>query len=158
MLLAGDASAEVRASAARGLARVTPELAIGPLAQLAGDQEWFVRLRAVVALANFTDQGGVPMLLHLLGDRNRLVRQRAAWALIRSSKLVHVLRETIRTGDAYALQALVSELERCGQYEPTLEKLAGDRHRELISALELARRRLAPGAPDAPVRKEMVVA
>lgn len=158
LLLAGDASAEVRASAARGLARVTPELAVGPLAQLAGDHEWFVRLRAVVSLANFTDQGGVPVLLHLLGDRNRLVRQRAAWALIRSSKLVHVLRETVRSGDNYALQALVSELDRCGRFQPTLETMARDRNSELVDALERARQGLAPGAQYAPPRKEMVVA
>lgn len=148
VLMAGDPSAEVRASAARGLARAAPTFALAPLAQLALDREWFVRLRAVVALGSFTDNGSTPVLLRLLGDRNRLVRQRAAWALIRSRQLVaHVLNETVRSGDSYALQALVSELDRCGQYDATLTKLTEGRHAELVRAMEAARMRLTPAEP-----------
>ena len=161
VLMAGDSSAEVRASAARGLSRAAPEFALSPLAQLAGDREWFVRLRAVVALGAFTDRGGIPVLLRLLGDRNRLVRQRAAWALIRSRELVPlVLSETVRSADNYALQALVSELDRCGRYDATLAKLATARHSDLIAALNTARARLTPGEPVPELAKsrEVVVA
>ncbi|MGH9521568.1 MAG: HEAT repeat domain-containing protein [Terriglobales bacterium] len=160
VLMAGDASAEVRASAARGLSRAAPEFALSPLAQLAGDREWFVRLRAVVALGSFTDRGGMQVLLRLLGDRNRLVRQRAAWALIRSTQLVpRIISGTVRSGDDYALQALVSELDRSGQYDATLAKLEDGRHSELIAALEAARGRLTPGgAPQEPAKREVGVA
>jgi HEAT repeat protein len=158
VLMAGDVSAEVRASAARGLAQAIPELALGPLSQLATDQEWFVRLRAVVALGNFTNQGGMPALLRLLGDRNRLVRQRAAWALIRSSQLVpRVLQDTVISGDSYALQALASELDRCGRYESTLDRLAIESRPDLIAALESARDLLASASPKTET-KEVVIA
>jgi HEAT repeat protein len=159
VIMAGDVSAEVRGSAARGLARATPEIALAPLAQLSGDAEWFVRLRAVVALGSFVDEGALPVLIKLLGDRNRLVRQRAAWALIRSKELASkVLAAAVRAGDNYGLQALVSELDRSGLYKPLVEKLrqqGGDRN-SLLEALERAHARLAPGYDVATRKSEAV--
>jgi hypothetical protein len=153
LMMAGDASAELRGSAARGLGRTTPEIALAPLSQLAGDEEWFVRLRAVVALGQFVDHGALPVLVRVLGDRNRLVRQRAAWALIRSRHLlVETVRQVVAYGDNYGLQAVVAELDRCGLYDPVLEELRkqGARDSEqLATALERARTRLSPSAPAA---------
>ena len=151
LLLAGDPAAEIRAAAARGLARVTAEVALSPLSQLAADSEWFVRLRAVVALGAFIDHGAVPLLVRLLSDRNRLVRQRAAWALIRSPKrLREVVKQAVAAGDDYGLQALVAELDQCGLFR----HLRGEFERletnpqSVIEALDRARARLAPaGAP-----------
>jgi HEAT repeat protein len=152
LILVSAPAAEIRASAARGLGRVTAEIALSPLAQLASDKEWFVRLRAVVALGSFIEHGALPVLVRVLGDRNRLVRQRAAWALIRSPHLVQdVLREVVAAGDDYGLQAVVAELDRCGLYRSVLEQLkhlAPDSD-QLIGSLDRARASLLPpGHPE----------
>jgi HEAT repeat protein len=146
VVMAADPLPEVRGSAARGLARAPADLALSPLAELAADPEWFVRLRAVVALATFVDQGAMPVLLRRLTDRERLVRQRAAWALIRSQNLPQVLEGAVRVGDNYGLQALVSELDRRGSYEPVVQELRrGARQQALLAdELENAHNRLEP--------------
>jgi hypothetical protein len=150
LILVSDPSAEIRASAARGLGRVPAEIGLAPLAQLASDKEWFVRLRAVVALGSFIDQGALPMLVRVLADRNRLVRQRAAWALIRSPRLVQdVVRQVVAGGDDYGLQAVVAELDRCGLYGSVIEQLRhpGEGSDQLINSLDRARARLLPAGP-----------
>lgn len=159
IVMSGDSSAEVRGSAARGLARAPAEIAILPLAQLAEDPEWFVRVRAVVALGAFVDQGATPVLLKRLTDRQRLVRQRAAWALMRSRRLVEVLQGAVQIGDNYGLQALVSELDRHGLYEELIRKLGAGSAAQvrLANRLKDARRRLLP-EPFETVHKEMVTA
>ena len=151
IILAGDMSAEVRAAAARGLARVSAELSLPPLSQLAIDAEWFVRLRAVVSLASFVCKGALPLLVRLLSDSHRLVRQRAAWALIRSPQLLQeVLKKVIDAGDDYGLQAVVAELDRCGLYRSTVEQVRRSSDGERTGALlERARARLSPGGPSA---------
>ena len=123
LLLAADASAEVRASAARALAHAEFVFAFAALATLAADSEWFVRLRAITSLGRFEESGCVPALLRGLCDRNRHVRQRAAEGLARIPDSVSVLREVLDTKDPYALQALVAELDRTGNFERLTEEL-----------------------------------
>jgi HEAT repeat protein len=85
---------------------------------LVNDPEWFVRLRAVVALGQIENIGKIRPLLQALCDANRYVRQRAAWALARMEpQLEQILEDVVATKDEYALQALISELERSGAIE-----------------------------------------
>jgi len=115
LLLASDESPEVRASAARALACAKPGLAVSILAGLVDDEEWFVRLRAVVALGEVEDARAIPVLLHGLCDRNRQVRIRSACGLSRlKDHLEDIMCLALKTQDAYAIQELVSELERSG--------------------------------------------
>ena len=115
LLLASDESSEVRASAARALACAKPGLAVSILAGLVDDEEWFVRLRAVVALGELEDPRAIPILLHGLCDRNRQVRIRSACGLSRLKGHVEdIICLALKTQDAYAIQELVSELERSG--------------------------------------------
>lgn len=115
LLLASDESAEVRASAARALASAKPGLAVSILVGLVDDEEWFVRLRAVVALGELEEPRAIPILLHSLGDRNRQVRIRAACGLSRlRGHLEDILCLAMKTQDPYAIEELVSELERAG--------------------------------------------
>ena len=116
LALAADPLAEVRASAARVLALVRPHYALHALARLAGDDEWFVRLRAVVAIGDLGERRGVPLLILALCDSNRFVRLRAATSLIRfRGEEERILQLAMQTGDHYALQVLVSEMERSGR-------------------------------------------
>jgi hypothetical protein len=114
----------VRASAARALAKVSPEVSFPVLSILALDTEWFVRLRAVIAVSTIEHKGKVYVLLRALCDLNRHVRQRAAWALAR---LQHgkeeILEKVVATRDNYALQAFLSELEREDSLEAALDGL-----------------------------------
>jgi hypothetical protein len=132
LTLAADPLAEVRASAARVLALVRPHYALHALARLAGDDEWFVRLRAVVAIGDLGERRGVPLLILALCDSNRFVRLRAAASLVRfRGEEERILQLAMQTGDHYALQALVSEMERSGRIP------------ELVNTLEDATRRPA---------------
>jgi HEAT repeat protein len=115
LILAGDPLPEVRASAARALAEVPAGTAISALTALAGDSEWFVRLRAVVALGNLRDARAIPILVETLCDRNRYVRLRSAMAL--AGMPAHwptILPMVKQKRDQYALQALISQIERSG--------------------------------------------
>jgi HEAT repeat protein len=124
LVLAADALPEVRASAARALAKVQPEISFPVLSTLAVDAEWFVRLRAVIALSSLDHAGKVHVLLRALCDSNRHVRQRAAWTLARMRKgKEDILEKVAATQDNYALQAFLSELERCGSLDEALDEL-----------------------------------
>ena len=124
LVLAADPLPEVRASAARALAKVQPEIAFPVLSTLAVDSEWFVRLRAVIALGSLEHTGKVQVLLRTLCDRNRHVRQRAAWTLARLQQgKEEILEKVVATQDKYALQTFLSELERCGSLEEALDGL-----------------------------------
>ena len=115
LLLAADPLPEVRASAARALGRAKTKSALSALAKLASDPEWYVRLRAAVALGDLGDPLGIPLLIAALCDSNRFVRLRSAAALARHEHhLSEILELVRRTGDRYAMQALISELERSG--------------------------------------------
>lgn len=142
--LAQDASAEVRASAARGLPKLHPSIAVPVLTELAADESWFVRLRAAVALGSMGVPDVIEPLLHLLRDSNRLVRQRAAAALVRrSNQLQSILEEAVALNDSYGLQALLSELERSGEAEPIIRALRDSSESGLAKAIERARHGLS---------------
>lgn len=124
LLLAADPLSEVRASAARALAKVPPEESFPVLSTLAADGEWFVRLRAVIALCHLEHPGKVHVLLRALCDLNRHVRQRAAWTLARMHQGNEaILEKVVATQDDYALQAFLSELERFGSLETAMDGL-----------------------------------
>ena len=139
MLLASDESPEVRASAARALACAKPGLAVSILAGLVDDEEWFVRLRAVVALGELEDPRAIPVLLHGLCDRNRQVRIRSACGLSRlKNHLEDIMCLALKTQDAYAIQELVSELERSGAVFELVTALGDSRRRAKAEAALLA--------------------
>jgi HEAT repeat protein len=139
LLLASDESSEVRASAARALACAKPGLAVSILTGLVDDEEWFVRLRAVVALGELEDPRAIPVLLHGLCDRNRQVRIRSACGLSRlKNHLEDILCLAMRTQDAYAIQELVSELERSGGIFELVTALGDSRRRGNAEAALLA--------------------
>lgn len=158
LVISADPLPEVRASAARGLARLSPDDALAPLSALAEDPEWFVRLRAIVALGALHSPAAVPALVRGLCDRNQLVRQRAAWALLRFETMVSsIVGQVVSTGDDYALQALVSELDSSGRLERAVEEVEHSARLDaarLISALRDARRKLGRAA--APLAAEVV--
>jgi HEAT repeat protein len=123
LLLAYDPLPEVRASAARALGEARLALAISALGTLAGDPEWYVRLRAVVSLGQLRHPRTIPVLVETLCDPNRYVRLRSAMALARlDSHLSEIIDLARQKHDRYALQALVTELERSGAI---LEQMRG---------------------------------
>jgi HEAT repeat protein len=130
--LASDISAEVRACSARVLAVANPPYALTALSRLATDEEWFVRLRAIVALGELRNHRGIPLLIEGLRDANRYVRLRAASALAafegEEEKIFYLTRQT---DDRYALQALVSEMQRSGRVSELVNALADPQRREL---------------------------
>jgi HEAT repeat protein len=143
LLLAYDQSPEVRASVARALAHAEFSFAFAALDSLATDHEWFVRLRAITSLGQFREPRSLPTLLRGVCDRSRHVRQRAAEALTQMPNTTDVLREVLATEDAYALQAMIAELDRAGEFEALIEELespatptAGAESRRLLLALE----------------------
>lgn len=140
LVLAADPLPEVRGSAARALGRTNTSFTLPALHSLANDPEWFVRLRAVVALGQVENIGKIRPLLQALCDTNRYVRQRAAWALARMEpQLEQILEDVVATKDEYALQALISELERSGAIE------------QVVGALELG-----PGSGSADTLRDVV--
>ncbi|MBI1738175.1 MAG: HEAT repeat domain-containing protein, partial [Acidobacteria bacterium] len=126
LLLANDPQAEVRASAARSLGETELNLALSALGALAEDEEWFVRLRAVVALGNLRDERAIPMLVDALCDANRYVRLRAAMALAKLRESLETILDLVEEKkDRYAMQALVSELQRDGVVLEQVSELLG---------------------------------
>ncbi|HZR32643.1 MAG TPA: HEAT repeat domain-containing protein [Terriglobales bacterium] len=124
LMLACDPLPEVRASAARALASADPASAFPVLSVLSADPEWEVRLRAVAALSAIQDSRAIPALVRCLCDRNRSIRVRAAAALVKfEAELDYILHNVIATQDQYALQAMISELERSDIYEKLLVEL-----------------------------------
>jgi HEAT repeat protein len=115
LLLANDPLPDVRAAAARALGEARPEIALSALGALAADAEWFVRLRAVVSLGQMRHVRTIPVLIDLLCDKNRYVRLRSAMALARlEDQLPEIFALVQQKNDRYALQSLVSELQRSG--------------------------------------------
>ena len=143
LLLASDPLPEVRASVARALGHAEFGFAFPALAQLAVDEEWYVRLRALTSLGQFKQSRALPILLRGVCDQNRHVRQRAAEGLAHVPDPIAVLREVLKTEDSYALQAMIAELDRVGEFEKVLETLESTRStrtrgeaRRLLEALE----------------------
>lgn len=145
LALASDPLADVRASAARIFALARPAGAFSTLTKLAGDPEWFVRLRTMVALGDLHDPAAITVLLSGLCDINRLVRLRAASALAgvdgHEQGILHLVT---LTKDRYALQVLVSEMQRAGAFSRMVEALATDSQR--ASAESGLRMAIAGGA------------
>ena len=156
LLLAVDPLPEVRASAARALGRADAQFAFPILSALTADPEWFVRLRAVVAIDGLHHPRSIPALVRALCDVNRQVRQRAATALSRlEPHLEEILERVLVTRDNYALQAMISALERTGGLNHLVEALQDPRNPRkaagiLLRALHRASRHLysarTPGA------------
>jgi len=147
LVLAGDPRAEVRASAARGLAAAPLAIALPALADLVRDPEWFVRLRATSALNTLGHPRTVPPLLEAVRDANRLVRVRAAEALSRfEPDRVEILQNVVDSRDRYALHAMISALELGGGFEKVMEQLSDPlRHDEAAARLIDALREGAAG-------------
>ena len=125
LLLADDKLPELRASAARALGRAKVQGAFEALERLARDPEWFVRLRAVTALASFPHPRALQILLNAICDANRYVRLRAAGSLVRQQpEILEVLHQVVARRDSYALQAMISELERSGKFSDVLDVLS----------------------------------
>jgi predicted nucleic acid-binding protein len=101
-----------------------------------------VRLRAAIAIGDLQDFHGIPVLIRALTDKNRFVRLRAATALVRfRGEEEHVLRQAMHTHDRYAVEALVSELQRADRISELARDLAhparGPRAKSaLLAALE----------------------
>lgn len=143
LLLTSDALPEVRASVARALGHAEFGFAFPALAQLAMDGEWYVRLRALTSLGQFRETRALPVLLRGVCDANRHVRQRAAEALAQAPDTIGVLSDVLKTADPYALQAMIAELDRTGDFDKMVEALESDSDRiardegqELLRALE----------------------
>jgi len=143
LVLAHDASPEVRSSVARALGRGEFGFAFATLDTLSTDEEWFVRLRAVTSLGRFREPRALPALLRGICDRSRHVRQRAAEALVMMPNSTDVLREVLDTQDSYALQAFIAELDRAGEFERLVTELespsgpcSGAESSRLLQALE----------------------
>ncbi len=137
-LLTTDELAEVRASAARALGLSGSLTALNALARLVEDPEWFVRLRAVAAVGGICDPRAIPFLIVSLCDENRLVRLRAAKALSRfEDRHAEILRAVMATGDEYALQAFVSQIERMGAISKLIEALVDPDRKEAAEAVLL---------------------
>jgi HEAT repeat protein len=85
-----------------------------------------VRLRAVVALGNLRDERTIPMLVDALCDANRFVRLRAAAGLSKLSEHLETVLDMVREKrDRYAMQALISELQRDGVVLEQVNQLLG---------------------------------
>jgi len=165
LLLAVDPLPEVRASAARALGHADAQFAFPILSALSADPEWFVRLRAVVAIDGLKHPRSIPALVRALCDVNRQVRQRAATALSRlEPHLEEILERVLVTRDAYALQAMISALERSGGLAHLVEALKNPRNPRkaasiLLRALHRASRHLysartSPGPAAVPLEEE----
>jgi HEAT repeats len=149
--LAKDPDPEIRACAARGLARTQPLFGSTVLSEMAADNVWFVRLRAVVSMAKLKHPASMGALLSAICDSNRAVRQRAAEALGQLPRELYplILDRIAATRDKYALHAFVSELERIGECSGLMlqlsdkQALMSDGGKNLLQAVEEARRQIA---------------
>lgn len=139
LLLAYDPLPDVRAAAARALGEARPEIALSALGTLATDTEWFVRLRAAVSLGQMRHVRTIPVLVELLCDKNRYVRLRSAMALARLEEQLPTIFALVKQKhDAYALQSLVSELQRSGAILDLISALRVPTKREAAEAVLLA--------------------
>ena len=148
LLLASDALPEVRASVARALGHAEFGFAFPALAQLATDAEWYVRLRALTSLGHFGEARALPVLLRGVCDANRHVRQRAAEALAQAPDTIGVLSDVLKTADPYALQAMIAELDRTGEFDKMVEALESDSGRIARAEGQQLLRALEAGAED----------
>lgn len=110
-----DAEPEVRARMATAIGRLRDWAAVNALVGLVDDPVWYVRLRAVQALGEIGDWRSLPALLKAVQDENWQVRAGAAHILGQLEwAVVTVIESVEHSGDRYALESLLSELERAG--------------------------------------------
>ena len=139
LLLAYDPLPDVRAAAARALGEARLDFALSALGTLATDTEWFVRLRAVVSLGQLLHVRTIPVLVELLCDKNRYVRLRSAMALARlQEQLPEIFALVQQKNDRYALQSLVSELQRSGAILDLISALRVPAKRQVAENVLLA--------------------
>jgi len=141
--MAGDENPELRASAARALARGKPKIAVPVLTKLIDDPSWVVRLRAAVALGQLHSPLGIQALIRGLTDSHRLVRLRAAQAIVEQDEEPILTFERIADlRDPYAQDAYVTAVENAGQYAELIDALKNApgmdeaRRAELVAAAE----------------------
>ena len=67
-----------------------------------------------------------------------------------------ILSQVVRTGDRYALQAMLSELERAGESEEALILLKASEHAGLISLVSDARQQLELRTPLLPAAAKVL--
>ena len=132
MALATDELPELRAAAARALARAGGHVPVmETLSELAQDAVWFVRLRAVVALGKIPAPEATSPLLHALRDSNRLVRMRAAEGLAQHrNEMASIFEEVVAAQDQYALHAYLAAIENAG----LRRTLAGELQRRVFQS------------------------
>lgn len=113
---ANDPEPEVRAKIVRALGRMGDSSVLPILMDRAHDPVWYVRLQAVEALGELGDSHAHETLALAIRDSHWRVRQKATTALYTLWRDPVALLELLRQGapDRYALEALVSELERRG--------------------------------------------
>ncbi len=112
---AQDPEAEVRAKAARALARIPGDQCTDALLHLARDPVWFVRVRALDALGKLQVPAGEPAALLGLQDEVREVRYRAAFALRQIEGMkAEVAAKALAIGARLSFDSLISEWDRAG--------------------------------------------
>ena len=112
---AGDPNPEVRARITEALGTAADLQALSLLKELAEDQVWSVRIEAVTALGHLGDDDVLETLSAAVHDSDWRVRRAAAAALSNlAPEPLGTLTALRRTGDRYATEAMVAELERQG--------------------------------------------
>ena len=112
---AKDSNPKVRAKIAQGLGVAGDSRAVPVLREMARDATSLVRALAVEALGKLGDYGAREVLTAALKDPDWRVRRSAATAMYRLwPDPLWTLTTLRRTGDRYAMEAMVGELERQG--------------------------------------------
>lgn len=166
---ASDQEPQVRAHVARALGRTGDACGFPALERLLADPVWYVRLQAAGALSQIRLPAVCDRLLHATCDPNWLVRDKAAAALYRfAGDPVYLLRRVQdELRDRYALEALVSVLEREGAIWRAIHHvcspIAGTRQDSQALITELFRAGRCTSAlyalethPDPAVRQELL--
>lgn len=146
-----DPEPEVRGRIAMAIGKLRDWAAVNALVGLIDDPVWFVRLRAVHALGEIGDWRALPALLKAVQDGNWQVRSQVAHVLGQHEWVLGSVIESVKkSGDRYALQALLSELERAGliwraigQLHSSEAKARSDARQVLIAAIRAGALRAA---------------
>ncbi len=136
--LAGDADADVRASAVLALDWIDGERALTLLEKLAGDADWNVRASAADALGRVGGEKALALLGKLAGDTDWNVRRSAAEALGRvgGERVLTLLEKLARDADRNVRWSAAEALGRVGGRKAVtlLEKLAEDTNKVVRSS------------------------
>lgn len=164
-----DTEPDVRAKAAKALGRIKTPGAIRPLVGRLKDPWWVVRLHAAKTLGRLGGGEAVYPLLELLLDSNWQVRSAAANSLRRMGNFVipALIKMLLQTGDRYAREQIVEELQRTDILERQIDRLGSKeaRVREGASLLLVAAgnsgaigviTRAVKGNPDPGIRMRLI--